>query len=47
MLAVEVEIGIAAGSPTEEKTGWNGDVFTAVDELSDSAAVIVRIRRLG
>jgi isoleucyl-tRNA synthetase len=47
VLAVEVEIGIAAGSPTEEKTGWNDDIFTAVDELSDAAAVTARIRRLG
>jgi len=47
VLAVEVEIGVAKDAPTENKTGWNGDVFTAVDELSDSAAVVARIRRLG
>ena len=42
-----LEVSFEAHRSEHDKPGWNGEVFTAVDELSDGTVVVVRIRRLG
>jgi isoleucyl-tRNA synthetase len=42
-----LEVTIEAHRSADHKPGWNGDIFSAVDELSDGTVVVVRIRRLG
>ena len=44
VLALEVTIEPHASG--EDKPGWDGKVFTAVDELSDATTVVVAISRL-